>query len=79
MKLLSSLAETITIPEPGPCNVNKPPAAARFCVSGWVELMFRPMILPGSYVTDDAGLKVSVTVGGGAGVMVRVLVAVPLG
>ena len=43
-----------------------------------LEVIVRPMLLPGSYVTE-AGFKVSVIVGGGAGVIVSVLVAVPWG
>ena len=47
---------------------------------GLLEAIVSTMFLSGAYVTgDEAGFKVSVSVGGGAGVIVRVLVAVPLG
>ena len=44
-----------------------------------MEVIIIVMLLPVSYVTGDAGFKATVIVGAGAGVMVSVLVAVPLG
>ena len=44
-----------------------------------MEAIVSAMLLPGSYDTGEAGFKVSVIVGGGAGVIVSILVAVPLG
>jgi len=46
--------------------------------TGLFEAIKISMLLPGSYVTGDTALKVTVIVGGGADVIVSILVAVPL-